>query len=35
VPDEAILEWDAAGVSTNDFLKKDEDPALKKTGWEN
>lgn len=34
VPDKAILEWEAAGVSTNDFLKKEEDPALKETGWE-
>jgi ectoine hydroxylase-related dioxygenase (phytanoyl-CoA dioxygenase family) len=34
VPDQAILEWDAVGVSTADFLKKEEDPALKETGWE-
>ena len=34
VPDEAILGWDAAGISANDFLKKEEDPALKETGWE-
>lgn len=34
VPDNAILEWEAVGVSTNDFLKKEEDPALKPTGWE-
>lgn len=34
VPDEAILNWKAEGVSTNDFLKKEEDPALKETGWE-
>jgi ectoine hydroxylase-related dioxygenase (phytanoyl-CoA dioxygenase family) len=34
VPDEAILHWEGAGVSTNDFLKKEEDPALKDTGWE-
>ena len=34
VPDEAILAWDALGISQNDFLKKDEDPALKETGWE-
>lgn len=35
VPDKAILEWDAhgAGAST-DFLKKENDPALKDTGWE-
>ena len=34
VPDEAILHWQAVGVSSNDFLKKEEDPALKETGWE-
>ena len=34
VPDEAILTWEGMGVSTNDFLKKEEDPALKETGWE-
>ncbi len=34
VPDEAILNWDAMGISQNDFLKKEEDPALKETGWE-
>ena len=35
VPDEAILQWDAASLSDNDFLKKENDPALKETGWEN
>ena len=35
VPDEAILMWQSAGISTNDFLKKEDDPALKETGWEN
>jgi hypothetical protein len=35
VPDEAILRWQGAGISTNDFLKKEDDPALKETGWEN
>lgn len=34
VPDEAILEWDAASLSDADFLKKENDPALKETGWE-
>ncbi|MFB9845412.1 phytanoyl-CoA dioxygenase family protein [Mucilaginibacter ginsenosidivorans] len=34
VPDEAILKWDAASLSDNDFLKKENDPALKETGWE-
>ena len=35
VPDEAILEWEASSLSENDFLKKENDPALKETGWEN
>lgn len=35
VPNEAILEWDAQSLSTADFLKKENDPALKETGWEN
>jgi len=34
VPDEAILEWEAEPLSKADFLKKENDPALKKTGWE-
>jgi ectoine hydroxylase-related dioxygenase (phytanoyl-CoA dioxygenase family) len=34
VPDEAILEWEASSLSDNDFLKKENDPALKETGWE-
>lgn len=34
VPDEAILSWDAASLSDADFLKKENDPALKETGWE-
>jgi ectoine hydroxylase-related dioxygenase (phytanoyl-CoA dioxygenase family) len=34
VPDEAILEWKAGSLSNNDFLKKENDPALKETGWE-
>src|SRR3569833_1561325 len=29
VPDEAILEWEAGSLSNNDFLKKENDPALK------
>jgi ectoine hydroxylase-related dioxygenase (phytanoyl-CoA dioxygenase family) len=34
VPDEAILNWEAAPLSGADFLKKENDPALKDTGWE-
>ncbi len=34
VPDEAILNWKAASLSEADFLKKENDPALKETGWE-
>ncbi len=34
VPNEAILEWDAESLSNADFLKKENDPALKETGWE-
>jgi hypothetical protein len=34
VPDEAILEWEAESFSGADFLKKENDPALRATGWE-
>lgn len=34
VPNEAILEWEASSLSEADFLKKENDPALKETGWE-
>lgn len=34
VPDNAILEWEADSLSNADFLKKENDPALKETGWE-
>jgi ectoine hydroxylase-related dioxygenase (phytanoyl-CoA dioxygenase family) len=34
VPDEAILEWEAESFAKADFLKKEQDPALKDTGWE-
>ena len=34
VPDNAIIEWEAASLSDADFLKKENDPALKETGWE-
>jgi ectoine hydroxylase-related dioxygenase (phytanoyl-CoA dioxygenase family) len=34
VPDEAILEWEPESLSKADFLKKENDPALKETGWE-
>jgi ectoine hydroxylase-related dioxygenase (phytanoyl-CoA dioxygenase family) len=35
VPDNAIMDWAAASLSNVDFLKKENDPALKETGWEN
>jgi ectoine hydroxylase-related dioxygenase (phytanoyl-CoA dioxygenase family) len=34
VPDEALLEWETGSFSNADFLKKENDPALKETGWE-
>jgi ectoine hydroxylase-related dioxygenase (phytanoyl-CoA dioxygenase family) len=34
VPDDAILKWEAESLSNADFLKKENDPALKDTGWE-
>jgi ectoine hydroxylase-related dioxygenase (phytanoyl-CoA dioxygenase family) len=34
VPDSAILEWEPGSLSNADFLKKENDPALKETGWE-
>lgn len=34
VPDEAILQWEASPLAGADFLKKEADPALKNTGWE-
>ncbi len=34
VPDDAILHWEAESLSNADFLKKENDPALKETGWE-
>lgn len=34
VPHEAILKWEAASLSDADFLQKENDPALKETGWE-
>jgi len=34
VPDSAIMDWEAASLSDADFLKKENDPALKETGWE-
>ena len=34
VPDRALLEWDASSFGDADFLKKEDDPALKTTGWE-
>lgn len=34
VPDEALLKWDTSSAAERDFLKKENDPALKETGWE-
>jgi ectoine hydroxylase-related dioxygenase (phytanoyl-CoA dioxygenase family) len=34
VPDEALLQWKAEPLGNADFLKKENDPALKETGWE-
>ncbi|CAN5116861.1 phytanoyl-CoA dioxygenase family protein [soil metagenome] len=34
VPDNALLEWQPESLSNADFLKKENDPALKETGWE-
>ena len=34
VPDDAILHWKSVPLSNADFLKKENDPALKETGWE-
>jgi ectoine hydroxylase-related dioxygenase (phytanoyl-CoA dioxygenase family) len=34
VPDDAIINWQAASFANADFLKKENDPALKETGWE-
>lgn len=34
VPNEAIAHWKADSLANADFLKKENDPALKETGWE-
>ena len=34
VPDEAIMNWKHESLSNADFLKKENEPALKETGWE-
>ncbi|MGI9138000.1 MAG: phytanoyl-CoA dioxygenase family protein [Sediminibacterium sp.] len=34
VPDNAITNWESTSLSNADFLKKENDPALKDTGWE-
>jgi|TARA_B100000925_G_scaffold291672_1_gene280692 ectoine hydroxylase-related dioxygenase (phytanoyl-CoA dioxygenase family) len=34
VPDEAVLNWKSESLSQADFLNKENDPALKETGWE-
>jgi ectoine hydroxylase-related dioxygenase (phytanoyl-CoA dioxygenase family) len=35
VPDNALLEWETYESAAIDFLVKENDPALKETGWEN
>lgn len=34
VPNEALLEWTSSSLTDADFMKKENDPALKDTGWE-
>jgi ectoine hydroxylase-related dioxygenase (phytanoyl-CoA dioxygenase family) len=34
IPDEAVLSWKDESFAQVDFLKKENDPALKETGWE-
>ena len=34
VPDTAVMEWESESFASADFLKKENDPALKNTGWE-
>lgn len=34
VPDDAVMNWKAESLSGADFLKKENDPALKDSGWE-
>lgn len=34
VPDEAILAWESGTLAGADFLTKEQDPALRDTGWE-
>lgn len=34
VPNEAVLEWKSGSMAEARFLKKENDPALKETGWE-
>ncbi len=34
VPNDAILNWETESLANADFLKKENDPALKDTGWE-
>ena len=34
VADDAITNWESTSLSHADFLKKENDPALKPTGWE-
>lgn len=34
VPNDAITNWESTSLSNADFLKKENDPALKETGWE-
>jgi hypothetical protein len=35
VSNDAILNWDSEPMSKVNFLKKENDPALKDTGWDN
>jgi len=34
VPNEAVLDWTSSSLGEADFLKKENDPALKTTKWE-
>ena len=34
VPDNALMEWETESFSEKDFLKKENDEALKESGWE-
>jgi ectoine hydroxylase-related dioxygenase (phytanoyl-CoA dioxygenase family) len=34
VPDDALLNWQLGGATAANFLRKEDDPALRDTGWE-